>query len=172
MPQPSTVLLTADQIRVRIAEMAADIQRDFPDGLHLVAVLKGAFMFCADLVRHMEGDVSLDFVATSSYASGTTSTGEVKLLKDLDVTLDGRNVVIVDDVVDTGMTLAYLQAMFRRRGPRTLRTACLLNKTARRRADAPVDYVGFDIGDHFVVGYGLDFREAYRNLPYIAVLGI
>jgi hypoxanthine phosphoribosyltransferase len=172
MPQPPTVLLTADQIRVRVAQMANDIRRDFPTDLHLVGVLKGAFMFLADLARHIEGDVSLDFIAMSSYASGTTTSGEVKLLKDLDVVLDGRNVVIVDDVADTGLTLAYLQAMFRRRQPRSLRTACLLNKSSRRRTDAPIDYVGFDIADHFVVGYGLDHGESYRNLPYIAVLGI
>ena len=130
--RPVETLLTADQIEARVAEMAAEIRRDFPDGLHLVAVLKGAFMFLSDLVRHMEGHVSLDFMALSSYAKGTTTSGEVRLLKDLDTTLDGKNVVIVEDIVDTGLTLMYLQDILRARGPKALRTACLLSKPSRR----------------------------------------
>ena len=124
--------------------MAAEIRRDFPDGLHLVAVLKGAFVFLSDLVRHMDGNVSLDFMAVSSYAKGTTTSGEVRLLKDLDTTLDGRNVVIVEDIVDTGLTLTYLQDILRARGPKTLRTACLLSKPSRRQVDVKVEYIGFD----------------------------
>ena len=115
--------------------MAAQIRRDFPDGLHLIAVLKGAFVFLSDLVRHMDGNVSLDFMAVSSYAKGTTTSGEVRLLKDLDTTLDGRHVVIVEDIVDTGLTLTYLQDILRARGPKTLRTACLLSKPSRRQVD-------------------------------------
>src|ERR1700681_4385906 len=169
--RPVETLLTADQISARVAEMAAEIRRDFPDGLHLVAVLKGAFIFLSDLVRHMPGHVSLDFMAVSSYAKGTTSSGEVRLLKDLDTTLDGRNVVIVEDIVDTGLTLTYLQDILRARNPKSLRTACLLSKPSRRKTDVKVEYVGFTIEDRFVVGYGLDYAEHYRNLREIAVLG-
>jgi hypoxanthine phosphoribosyltransferase len=164
------VLYTEAQIRSRVKEMAAQIRRDFPDRLHLVAVLKGAFVFLSDLVRHMEGDVSLDFMAVSSYAKGTTTSGEVRLLKDLDTTLDGRHVVIVEDIVDTGLTLTYLQDILRARGPKTLRTACLLSKPSRRQVDVKVEYIGFEIEDRFVVGYGLDYAEQYRNLPYIGVV--
>jgi hypoxanthine phosphoribosyltransferase len=164
------VLLTEAQIQARVREMAAQIRRDFPDGLHLIAVLKGAFVFLSDLVRHMEGNVSLDFMAVSSYAKGTTTSGEVRLLKDLDTTLDGRHVVIVEDIVDTGLTLTYLQDILRARGPKTLRTACLLSKPSRRQVDVKVEYIGFEIEDRFVVGYGLDYAEQYRNLPYIGVV--
>ena len=164
------VLLTEAQIQARVRELAAQIRRDCTDGLHLIAVLKGAFVFLSDLVRHMEGNVSLDFMAVSSYAKGTTTSGEVRLLKDLDTTLDGRHVVIVEDIVDTGLTLTYLQDILRARGPKTLRTACLLSKPSRRQVDVKVEYIGFEIEDRFVVGYGLDYAEQYRNLPYIGVV--
>jgi hypoxanthine phosphoribosyltransferase len=168
---PVETLISADRIERRVAEMAAEIRRDFPGRVHLVAVLKGAFMFLSDLVRNMEGEVSLDFMAVSSYAKGTTTSGEVRLLKDLDTTLDGRSVVIVEDIVDTGLTLTYLQDILRARGPRDLRTACLLSKPSRRLVDVKVEYIGFTIEDRFVVGYGLDYAERYRNLPYIAIAG-
>src|SRR6266852_4777018 len=168
--RPVETLLTADQIEARVAEMAAELQRDFPDGLHLVAVLKGAFMFLSDLIRHITGPVSLDFMALSSYAKGTTSSGEVRLLKDLDTTLDGKHVVIVEDIVDTGLTLTYLQDILRARNPQSLRTACLLSKPSRRQVAVKVEYIGFTIEDRFVVGYGLDYAEQYRNLPHIAVI--
>jgi hypoxanthine phosphoribosyltransferase len=168
---PSDILLSADQIQKRIAELARDIRRDYPGDLHLIAVLKGAFMFLSDLVRNMDGHVSLDFMAVSSYAKGTTSSGEVRLLKDLETALDGRNVVIVEDIVDTGLTLTYLQDILRARNPKSLRTACLLSKPSRRKVDVKVEYIGFTIEDRFVVGYGLDYAEQYRNLPHIAVLG-
>ena len=119
----------------------------------------------------MPGHVSLDFMALSSYAKGTTSSGEVRLLKDLDYALEGRNVVIVEDIVDTGLTLHYLQDILRSRNPKTLRTACLLSKPSRRKIDVKVEYIGFTIEDRFVVGYGLDYAEQYRNLPHIAVVG-
>jgi hypoxanthine phosphoribosyltransferase len=164
------ILLSQDQIRKRVSEMAAEIRRDFPDEVHLIAVLKGAFVFLSDLLRHMPGYVSLDFLAASSYAKGTTSSGEVRLLKDLDSSLEGRNVVIVEDIVDTGLTLHYLQDILRARSPKSLRTACLLSKPSRRKIDVSVEYIGFTIEDRFVVGYGLDFDEQYRNLPHIAVL--
>jgi len=164
------VLIGEAAIAARVRDLGRTIRRDFNDGLHLVCVLKGAFMFLSDLVRAIPGDVSLDFMAVSSYAKGTTTTGEVRLLKDLDTSLAGRNVIIVEDIVDTGLTLSYLQGILRARGPRTLRTACLLSKPSRRKVDVAVEYVGFEIDDHFVVGYGLDFSDRYRNLPYIGVL--
>jgi hypoxanthine phosphoribosyltransferase len=167
---PREILISERQIQTRVAEMAAEIRRDFPDDVHLIAVLKGAFIFLSDLVRSIPGKVSLDFMATSSYAAGTTTSGEVKLVKDLDLTLDGRNVIIVEDIVDSGLTLHYLHEILRARNPRTLRTACLLSKPSRRRVDVPVEYVGFTIEDRFVVGYGLDYAEQYRNLPYIGVV--
>jgi hypoxanthine phosphoribosyltransferase len=172
MPElrPSEILLSAGQIQKRVEALALEIRADFPDDLHVIAVLKGAFMFLSDLVRHTPGHVSMDFMAVSSYAKGTTTSGEVRLLKDLDTTLDGRNVVIVEDIVDTGLTLTYLQDILRARSPKSLRTACLLSKPSRRQVDVKVEYIGFTIEDRFVVGYGLDYAEQYRNLPYIAVL--
>jgi hypoxanthine phosphoribosyltransferase len=167
---PRQILISEQQIQARVAEMAAEIRRDFPDDVHLVAVLKGAFIFLSDLVRNIPGKVSMDFMATSSYAKGTTTSGEVRLTKDLDLTLDGRNVIIVEDIVDSGLTLHYLHEILRARNPRSLRTACLLSKPSRRRIEVPVEYVGFTIEDHFVVGYGLDYEEQYRNLPHIGVV--
>jgi hypoxanthine phosphoribosyltransferase len=163
-------LITEAQLRERVHALALDISRDHPNGVHLVSVLKGAFMFLADLVRAMPSEVTLDFMALSSYGNRQTTSGEVRLLKDLDAGLEDRDVVIVEDIVDTGLTLAYLQEILRARSPRSLRTACLLNKPSRRQTDVAVDYVGFTIDDEFVVGYGLDSRERYRNLPYIAVV--
>lgn len=168
--RPSSVLISAEQLQSRVAELAAQIRADYPENLHIIAVLKGAFMFMSDLVRFMDGSVSMDFMAVSSYAKGTTSSGEVRLLKDLDTSLDGKDVLIVEDIVDTGLTLTYLQDILRARNPRMLRTACLLSKPSRRKVDVAVEYVGFTIDDHFVVGYGLDYAEQYRNLPYIGLI--
>jgi hypoxanthine phosphoribosyltransferase len=152
--------------------LGAEITRDYTDrkGVHLVGVLKGAFVFMSDLVRQIGLPVTIDFLALSSYAAGTTSSGEVKLLKDLDAALAGRHVVVVEDIVDTGLTLSYLQEILRARGPASLRTACLLSKPSRRKVDVTVDYIGFTIEDRFVVGYGLDYAEQYRHLPYIGTL--
>jgi hypoxanthine phosphoribosyltransferase len=168
--RPTEILLSEPQIQKRVHEMATEIRRDYPDDLHVIAVLKGAFIFLSDLARNIPGHVSLDFMAVSSYEKGTTSSGEVKMVKDLDTALDGRNVVIVEDIVDTGLTLSYLQQILRRRHPKSLRTACLLSKPSRRKVDVAVEYVGFTIEDRFVVGYGLDYAEQYRNLRHIAVL--
>jgi hypoxanthine phosphoribosyltransferase len=165
------VLISADDIQGRVRSLADEIRRDHPDGVHLVCVLKGAFMFLADLARALRGDATLDFMAVSSYGSSTKSSGQVQVLKDLDAGIEGRDVVIVEDIVDTGLTLTYLQDILRARAPRTLRTACLLSKPSRRKVDVKVEYVGFEIEDKFVVGYGLDHAEKYRNLPYIAVIG-
>jgi hypoxanthine phosphoribosyltransferase len=167
---PPPVLLSADRIRQRVGEMAAALRRDCPDDLHLVAVLKGAFVFLADLMRQIPGQLTLDFIALSSYGAATSSSGEVRLLKDLDSTIAGRHVVIVEDVVDTATTLLYLQEILKARSPASLRTACLLDKPSRRESSLAIDYVGFTIPDRFVVGYGLDYAERYRNLPYVGVL--
>lgn len=164
-------LLSADQIQARIVTLAQEIDCDYPSGepLHFVAVLQGAFLFLADLTRAMTRPLTLDFIAVSSYPDGVKTTGEVRLLKDLDSTLADRNVIIVEDIVDTGLTLAYLQEIFRARAPRSLKTVCLLSRSSRRRVNVRVDYIGFEIGDSFVVGYGLDYGGQFRNLPYIAV---
>jgi hypoxanthine phosphoribosyltransferase len=125
---------------------------------------------CPILARALEGNTTLDFIAVSSYGSSTTSSGQVQLLKDLGSAIEGRDVVIVEDIVDTGLTLTYLQDILRARAPRRLRTACLLSKPSRRQVEVPVEYIGFTIEDKFVVGYGLDYDEQYRNLPHIAVI--
>lgn len=165
------VMIGPDELAARINDLAREIRQDLPTGqLHFICVLKGAFLFLGDLIRAMEGDVTIDFMACSSYGAGTTSSGEVRLSKDLDSGLEGRDVIIVEDIVDTGLTLHYLQDILLARGPRSLRTACLLSKPSRRKIDVTIDYVGFTIEDRFVVGYGLDYAEQYRNLPYIGVL--
>ena len=170
MPSPA-VLLSPQQLASRIAAMAGEIRATLPDDdIHFVCVLKGAFLFLADLVRSLDDRVTIDFIAVSSYGAGKQSSGEVRLVKDVDASLENRHVVIVEDIVDTGLTLHYLQDILRLRGPRSLRTACLLSKPSRRKVDVQVDFIGFTIDDHFVVGYGLDFNEKFRNLPYIGVL--
>lgn len=155
----------------RITALGAEIRRDAgaDTPVHLVCVLKGAFMFLADLIREIDGDVTCDFIVVRSYA-GTSTTGQVQMLKDLGHPIDGRYVVIVEDIVDTGLTLAHLHAVFQTRRPSHLKTACLLSKPSRRKVDVPVDYVGFTIEDRFVVGYGLDYDERFRNLPFIGVV--
>ena len=166
------VLIDERQLQQRVQELGEQISHDYQGRhLHLICILKGACIFLADLIRHLPLDISVDFMAVSSYAKGTTSSGEVRLQKDLDTTLDGKNVIIVEDIVDTGLTLTYLQDILRARNPKALRTACLLSKPSRRQVDVKVEYIGFTIEDRFVVGYGLDYAEQYRNLPYIAVLG-
>jgi hypoxanthine phosphoribosyltransferase len=170
MPPP-TVLIDQHALAARIRQLAAEIRAALPhDDIHFVCVLKGAFMFLSDLVRAMDDRVTMDFIAVSSYGSGSTSSGEVRLVKDVDASLEGRHVVIIEDIVDTGLTLHYLQDILRRRGPASLRTACLLSKPARRKVDVVVDFIGFTIEDRFVVGFGLDFDEQYRNVPYIGVM--
>lgn len=166
------VLIGHDDIRERVAAIAADIRRDAgPETtIHFVCVLKGAFVFMADLLRMFEGPVTCDFLGVASYGAGTVSTGQVKLTKDLDHPLKGRYVVVVEDILDTGHTLTYLLDILAAREPAMLRTVCLLSKPSRRQVDVPVDYVGFEIDDRFVVGYGLDYDEVYRNLPYIGVI--
>ena len=165
-----TTLIDEAALQARVKEVARDIRADAGDDpILLLGVLKGAFMFMADLMRQIDGEVTCDFIAVSSY-EGTTSTGEVRLQKDVDSPLEGRRVIIVEDIVDTGLTLQYLQRVLERRAPKSLRTACLLSKPSRRKAEVPVDYVGFEIEDKFVVGYGLDYNERFRNLRYIGVV--
>ncbi|MCC7126002.1 MAG: hypoxanthine phosphoribosyltransferase [Acidobacteria bacterium] len=165
------VLIDQPTLARRIAELATEIRAAIPaDDIHFVCVLKGAVLFTADLVRALDTRVTIDFIAVSSYGSGTASSGEVRLVKDLDAGVEGRHVVIIEDIVDTGLTLHYLQDILRRRGPASLRTACLLSKPSRRKIDVTVDFIGFTIDDHFVVGYGLDLDEKYRNLPYVGTL--
>ena len=163
-------LISEEQLQQRVTALAREISSDHPHGVHMVCVLKGAFMFLSDLVRRMTCEVTLDFMAVSSYGLSTRSSGQVRLLKDLDTGLEGRAVVIVEDIVDTGLTLMYLQEILRARGPRSLKTACLLSKPSRRQTEVAVDYVGFSIDDLFVVGYGLDSGELHRNLPHLAVV--
>ena len=164
------VLISADDIQRRVRELAIDIRRDHPDDIHLIGVLKGAFVFLSDLVRALPGHCSLDFITLTSYGNDTSSSSQPQLLKDLDDGIEGRDVVIVEDIVDTGLTLAYLQDILRARSPRNLRTASLLSKPSRRQKEVEIEYVGFTIGGKFVVGYGLDYADQYRNLPYIAVV--
>jgi hypoxanthine phosphoribosyltransferase len=167
-----TTLFTAERIQERIIQLADQINADYPAGepLHFVAVLKGAFVFLSDLARAMSPrPVTLDFIAVSSYGAATKSSGEVRLLKDLDTPLQARDVIIVEDIVDTGLTLHYLQDILRAREPKSLRTACLLSKPSRRKVDVAVEYIGFEIEDKFVVGYGLDNAGQFRHLPFIGV---
>ena len=166
-----TTLFTEEQIRARIKALAAQIDADYPKGepLHFVAVLKGAFVFLSDLARSMPRPVTLDFIAVSSYGAATKSSGQVRLLKDLDIPLEGRHVIIVEDIVDTGLTLSYLLEILRARNPLSLKTACLLSKPSRRQIDVPVEYIGFEIEDKFVVGYGLDHAGNFRHLPFIGI---
>ena len=165
------VLLTEEQVRLRVGELARQIDSNYAgrDPL-MVGVLNGAMMVMSDLTRAMKSHCTVDWMAISSYGSGTKSSGVVRILKDLTTDIHGLDVLIVEDIVDTGLTLHYLQDLLRARGTRSLRTACLLSKPSRRKVDVPVDYIGFEIEDHFVVGYGLDYDEHYRHLPYIGVL--
>jgi len=163
-------LLSTDEIQARVRALGQEIRRDHSGPVHLVCVLKGAFVFLSDLVRAIDGECTLDFIAVSSYGSSTRTSGQVQLIKDLDAGLEGRDVIIVEDIVDTGLTLTYLQDILRARSPRRLSTACLLSKPSRRKTDVKVEYIGFTIEDKFVVGYGLDYAEKHRNLPYIGVI--
>lgn len=164
------VLIEAENLQKRVAELGAQISADYAGrDLLLIAVLKGSVLFLADLMRHITVPHSIDFMATSSY-EGTQSSGVVRILKDLDMSIEGRDVLIVEDIIDTGYTLDYLLRILRERNPNSLRVCTLLNKRERRRVDIPLDYIGFDIPNKFVIGYGLDFNEIYRNLPYVGVL--
>ncbi len=165
------VLYNRQQIAARVAELGAQITRDIGDEkLVLVGVLKGAAPFLADLSRHIDVDATFDFVAVSSYGKGQRSSGAVKMIKDLDQSIEGKNVLIVEDILDTGITLSYLRKLFLQQKPKSLRIAALLDKPSRRIEKIEADYVGFSIPDLFVIGYGMDFAERYRNLPDICLM--
>ncbi len=165
------ILITEKQIQERIRELGRQISKDYErQDLVLVCVLKGAITFLADLMREITIAHSIDFMAISSYGASTESSGIVRILKDLDTNIEGRNVLIVEDIIDTGRTLNYITRNLQTRHPKSLRICTLLNKPSRRQIDISVDYVGFEIPNKFVIGYGLDFAEIYRSLPYIGVL--
>jgi len=165
------ILIPRSRIQRRIIELAKQIRQDFPkEPLHLVGVLKGAVFFLSDLARGITGEVSFDFIAVSSYGKNARSSGQVKLTKDLDASIEGKTVIVVEDILDTGMTLQYLLRVFEQRKPKRLRVAVLLDKPDRRIAAVRADYVGFTIPNEFVVGFGLDYAERYRNLPGVGVL--
>jgi hypoxanthine phosphoribosyltransferase len=164
-------LISAAQIQARVTVLGAQIGRECAPGpVHLVGILKGSVMFLADLARAIPIRVRLDFIGAASYGSRTTSSGEVRLTKDLDASIEGCDVIVVEDIVDTGITLDYLLKVLAQRKPRSLRVAAFLDKPSRRQRAVRVDYTGFSIPDHFVVGYGLDYDQDYRNLPEVCVL--
>jgi hypoxanthine phosphoribosyltransferase len=170
-PRPGHALVPEKEIVARVGELGRAIARDYAAAnLVLVGVLQGAIPFVADLMRAVALDLTVDFVRTSSYGSGTTSSGSVRLVTDLSIDITDRHVLIVDDIVDTGHTLAALKRTLQARGPRSVRTCVLLDKTGRRETEVSIDYVGFTIPNVFVVGYGLDYDGLYRNLPYVATL--
>lgn len=165
------VLISAEQIKTRIHELGAEIDGDLPGGpIYLIAILKGACFFLADLARAMKTPARIEFIGISSYGKGKTSSGEVKLTKDLDVSIEGYDVIVVEDIVDSGITLSYLLKLLAQRRPKSLRIATLLDKPEHRQRPVEVHYRGFEIPDEFVVGYGLDYAEDYRNLPDVCVL--
>jgi len=165
------VLLSGEQLQARVAELGAALSADYADrDPVLVSVLKGSIIFLADLIRSMEIPLSLDLMEVSSYGAGTESSGQVRILKDLSKPIEGRHIIVVEDIIDTGLTLNYLLKYLADKNPASVRIVCLLDKPARRLAEIPIDYRGFTIPDRFVIGYGLDYDERYRNLPYIGVL--
>lgn len=164
-------LFSAGAIQARISELGAEIARDYAGrNPLLVGVLKGACIFISDLLRAIDLQLGIEFIAISSYGSSMRTSGEVRLVKDLDVAVEGRDILVVEDIVDTGLTLSYLLSNLRARGAASVKLVAMLDKYERREREVPIDYVGFKIPDAFVVGYGLDYAERYRNLPYIAVL--
>ena len=170
-PDIKAIILSEDEVKARIAEIGTEISRDYGgETVLLVAVLRGAALFIADLARQITTPVELDFMAVSSYGSSTKSSGVVRILKDLDEMIEGRNVIVVEDILDTGLTLKYLLKNLASRKPKTLEVVTLLNKEGKQRVPISCKYTGFVIPDEFVVGYGLDYAEKYRNLPYIGIL--
>jgi hypoxanthine phosphoribosyltransferase len=167
---PPRVLISAEQVQSRVREMAAEIDRDYAasDNLVAIGVLKGSVFFLVDLLQHVTVPVAVDFFQTTSYGAGTTA-GEVRIRKDIDLSIRGRDVLLIEDIVDTGYTLRTILDLLRWRGARSVKLCALLDKASRREVEVPIDYCGFRIEDVFVVGYGLDFDERYRNLPYVGV---
>lgn len=165
-------LFTAEQIEARVSELAADISRDYAgQEIVVIGILKGAFVFCADLVRRINVPAQVDFMAVSSYGQSTESSGVIRIVKDLEAIVEGRHVLLVEDIVDSGLTLRYLREYLERHRPASVKICVLLDKPSRRKTDVPVDYRGFTIPDEFIVGYGIDYAERYRHLPYIGLIG-
>lgn len=165
------ILLTEEQIALKVSEIAGQINRDYADkNPLLISVLRGSFIFMADLVRALTIPCTIDFLATSSYGKKSVTTGAVKITKDLELDIEGRHIIIVEDILDSGLTLSFIINLISAKNPASIRLCTLLNKPARRQVPVNVDYSGFDIPDKFVVGYGLDYADKYRNLPYIGVL--
>jgi len=170
-PDIGEILVQPDELKQRVRALGEAVTREYADrDLLLIGVLKGAVFFMADLMRHLTVPCEVDFMAISSYGDSTDSSGIVRILKDLDINIEGRDVLVVEDIIDSGLTLSYLMRNLESREPASLEVCALLTKPARREIDVPVRYVGFEIPNRFVVGYGLDFAERYRNLPYVAVL--
>jgi hypoxanthine phosphoribosyltransferase len=170
-PDVSHIILSEDEVRAKVRELGGLISRDYAgESVLMIAVLRGAFLFVGDLIREVTIPVEIDFMAVSSYGSSTKSSGVVRILKDLDEIIEGRNILVVEDILDTGLTLKYLLKNLASRKPKTLEVCTLLSKEGKQRVPIDCKYVGFDIPDEFVVGYGLDYAERYRNLPYIGVL--
>ena len=170
-PAIGKILVQSDELAHRVAQLGRQISEDYEGrDLFLVGVLKGAVFFLADLMRHLDVPCALDFMAVASYGSSTDTSGVVRILKDLDASIEGRDVLIVEDIVDSGLTLSYLLRNLQARGPASLEVCALLTKPERRKVDLPTRYVGFEIPDKFAIGYGLDHAERYRNLPYVAAL--
>ena len=165
----SEILFSEEKIQKRVAELGAQITNDYKgEKLFLIGILKGSVPFMADLMRRIDLDVEMDFMAVSSYGGGTTTGGVVKIIKDLDANIKDKNVLIVEDIIDTGLTLDYLKGYLSNRGAKSLKVATMLDKPSRRKVDLQSDYVGFTVEDKFIVGYGLDIDQKYRNLPYIS----
>lgn len=167
----SQILLDAETLQKRIAELAQELNRDYAgEELILLCVLKGSVLFTVDLMKNLDLRVAVDFISISSYGEATKSTGVVKMVKDMEEDIKGKHVLVVEDIVDTGLTLDYLRRVLQMREPASLKICSLLSKPAHRKVELPIDYLGFTIEDYFVVGYGLDYKSFYRNLPYIGVL--
>lgn len=165
------VLISEEEIQKKTKELAEQLTNEYKDRFPLaIGVLKGAMIFMADLVKHIDTYLEMDFMDVSSYGKSTVSSGEVKILKDLDTSVEGRDILIIEDIIDSGLTLSYLVELFRYRKAKSIKIVTLLDKPSGRKADIEADYVGFNVPDAFVVGYGLDYAEKYRNLPYIGVL--
>ena len=165
------VLVSEEEIKQKVSEIAERIMKDYKGkNLVLIGILKGSLIFMADLMRAVDLRCTLDFMSVSSYGDGTSSSGVVKILKDLDQPIEGKDVLIIEDIIDTGYTLSYLKEILTARNPNSIKFATLLDKPSRRKADIDVDYVCFEVPDEFVVGYGIDFAQEYRNLPYIGIL--
>ena len=169
MIKTNEVLITKEQLEKRVAELGAQISKDYEGKtILLIGILKGSVPFMADLMRHIDGDVEIDFMSVSSYGSSTKSSGVVRIIKDLDKSIEGKDVIIVEDIVDSGLTLSYLKSHLLSRNPASLRVCTMLDKPSRRKVEFKPDYCGFEIEDKFIVGYGLDFDQKYRHLPYIS----